>query len=79
MWHLPDIEDVKRLLHRDFSLKCRGRGLARSHALMTLIVGGRVTSILIQPDTSGLTLSLIPVGRLARGSWPRPGISARRS
>jgi hypothetical protein len=37
------------------------------HALMTLIVGGRVTSIRIQPDTSGLTLSLLPVGRLARG------------
>ena len=34
---------------------------------MTLIVGGRVTSIRIQPDTSGLTLSLVPAGRLARG------------
>jgi peptidase M50B-like protein len=37
------------------------------HALMTVLVGGRVTSITIQPDTSGLTRSLIPVGRVARG------------
>ena len=37
------------------------------HALMTVIVGGRVTSIAIQPDTSGLTQSLIPVGRVAGG------------
>jgi hypothetical protein len=37
------------------------------HALMTLIVGGRVTAITIQPDTSGLTTSLIPSGRVARG------------
>lgn len=37
------------------------------HAVMTLMVGGRVTSIGIQPDTSGLTLSVVPVGRLARG------------
>ena len=37
------------------------------HALTTLTVGGRVTSIRIQPDTSGLTLGLVPVGRLARG------------
>ena len=37
------------------------------HALMTVLVGGRVTSITIQPDTSGLTRSLIPVGRMARG------------
>jgi hypothetical protein len=37
------------------------------HALTTVLVGGRVTSITIEPDTSGLTRSLVPVGRLARG------------
>ena len=37
------------------------------HALMTVLVGGRVTSITIQPDTSGLTQSLVPAGRMARG------------
>ena len=37
------------------------------HALMTVLVGGRVTSIAIEPDTSGLTQSLVPVGRVARG------------
>ena len=37
------------------------------HALMTVLVGGRVTSITIDPDTSGLTQSLVPVGRVARG------------
>jgi len=37
------------------------------HALMTVIVGGRVTSITIEPDTSGLTQSFVPVGRVARG------------
>ena len=37
------------------------------HALMTVIVGGRVMSIAIEPDTSGLTRSLVPVGRVARG------------
>jgi hypothetical protein len=37
------------------------------HALMTVLVGGRVTSITIEPDTSGLTHGLVPVGRLARG------------
>ena len=37
------------------------------HALMTVLLGGRVTSITIQPDTSGLTRSLVPVGRVARG------------
>src|SRR5688572_1742049 len=31
---------------------------------MTVLVGGRVTSVTIAPDTSGLTLSLVPVGRL---------------
>ena len=34
---------------------------------MTILVGGRVTSITIEPDTSGLTESLVPVGRVARG------------
>jgi hypothetical protein len=37
------------------------------HALMTVLVGGRVTSITIQPDTSGITHSLVPVGRVAGG------------
>jgi hypothetical protein len=37
------------------------------HALMTVLVGGQVTSITIEPNTSGLTLSLVPVGRVARG------------
>jgi hypothetical protein len=37
------------------------------HALMTVLVGGRVTSIMIEPDTSGLTQSLVPAGRVARG------------
>ena len=37
------------------------------HALMTVLVGGRVTSIAIEPDTSGLTQSLVPAGRVARG------------
>src|SRR6185436_20886045 len=36
-------------------------------ALMTVLVGGRVTSITINPDTSGLTQSLVPVGHVARG------------
>ena len=37
------------------------------HAVMTVLVGGRVASITIQPDTSGLTRSLIPDSRVARG------------
>jgi hypothetical protein len=37
------------------------------HALMTLLIGGSVRSISIEPDTSGLTRSLIPTGRVARG------------
>jgi hypothetical protein len=37
------------------------------HALMTVLAGGRVTSITIEPDTSGLTHSLVPVSRVARG------------
>jgi hypothetical protein len=35
------------------------------HALMTVLVGGQVTSITIEPDTSGLTRSLVPAGRVA--------------
>ncbi len=37
------------------------------HALATVLVGGHVTSVTIQPDASGLTHSLVPDGRLARG------------
>jgi peptidase M50B-like protein len=37
------------------------------HAVMALLVGGRVGSITIAPDTSGLTRSLIPSSPLARG------------
>jgi Peptidase M50B-like len=37
------------------------------HALMTVLVGGRVASIIIEPDASGLTHSLVPVGRIAGG------------
>ena len=37
------------------------------HALMTVLVGGRVTSITIEPNTSGFTQSLVPVSRVARG------------
>ncbi len=38
-----------------------------SHAVMTVLVGGSVQSITIQPDTSGLTMSIIPDARLYRG------------
>jgi peptidase M50B-like protein len=37
------------------------------HALVTVLVGGRVQAITIAPDTSGLTLGLVPAGVLARG------------
>ena len=37
------------------------------HAVAAVLVGGRVMSITIQPDTSGLTQSLVPSTRLARG------------
>ena len=37
------------------------------HALMTVLVGGRVASITIEPDASGLTHSLVPVGRISGG------------
>jgi hypothetical protein len=38
-----------------------------AHALMTVLVGGRVLSITIRPDTSGLTQSLVPAARIAGG------------
>lgn len=38
-----------------------------SHALVTLLVGGSVRYITIQPDTTGLTQSLVPSGRIAQG------------
>ncbi len=38
-----------------------------AHALMTVLVGGRALSITIQPDTSGVTQSLVPAGRIAGG------------
>lgn len=37
------------------------------HALATVLVGGRVSAVTIQPDASGLTQSLVPDGRIARG------------
>jgi hypothetical protein len=37
------------------------------HALATVLVGGRVSAVTIAPDASGLTWSLVPDGRLARG------------
>ena len=35
------------------------------HAVMAVLLGGSVSSITIQPDTSGLTRSLMPAGRIA--------------
>src|SRR5262245_34171917 len=43
------------------------------HALMTVIVGGRVTSVTIEPDTSGLTRGLVPASRLAGGAVASSG------
>jgi hypothetical protein len=37
------------------------------HAVMTVIVGGRVNSIVIELNTTGITRSLIPQGRIAQG------------
>src|SRR5439155_1663988 len=37
------------------------------HATMTVLLGGSVRSITIDTDTSGLTRSLMPSGRIARG------------
>jgi hypothetical protein len=36
------------------------------HAVATLLLGGRVSSMSIQPDTSGVTRSLMPASRLAQ-------------
>ena len=38
-----------------------------SHAFATVLVGGRVSSIVIRPDASGLTYSLVPDSRVRRG------------
>ncbi len=38
-----------------------------SHAIMTLLVGGHVNSIVIEPNGSGVTSSLIPQSRVAQG------------
>lgn len=43
------------------------------HALATVAVGGRVSSITIHPDGSGLTRSLVPEGRVARGAIASAG------
>lgn len=37
------------------------------HAVMTVLLGGSVSSMTIEPNTSGLTRSLLPSGRIARG------------
>jgi hypothetical protein len=37
------------------------------HALATVLVGGQVTAVTIAADGSGLTHSLVPDGRIARG------------
>ncbi len=37
------------------------------HAVMAVLVGGSVAAITIEPDTSGLTQSLVPSGRIAQG------------
>ncbi len=37
------------------------------HAVMVVLTGGSVSAITIEPDTSGLTRSLMPAGRVARG------------
>ncbi|MET0555587.1 MAG: M50 family metallopeptidase [Vicinamibacteria bacterium] len=37
------------------------------HAVATVLVGGHVQAITIAPDTSGLTLGLVPASRVARG------------
>src|SRR5437899_446618 len=39
------------------------------HALVTLMVGGSVSSIVIEPDTSGVTRSLLPAGRVGVLAW----------
>jgi len=37
------------------------------HAAMTVILGGSVTSVTLEPNTSGLTRSLVPSGRIGQG------------
>ena len=37
------------------------------HALATVVVGGHVSSIVIRPDASGVTHSLVPESRLRAG------------
>ncbi len=37
------------------------------HAVMVVLVGGSVAAITIDPNTSGLTQSLVPSGRVAQG------------
>jgi len=37
------------------------------HALTTVVLGGSVASVTIEPNTSGLTRSLIPAGRISQG------------
>jgi hypothetical protein len=44
-----------------------------SHALVAVIVGGEVSSVTLQPDTSGLTESAIPNTRAARASVASAG------
>jgi hypothetical protein len=43
------------------------------HAVATVLVGGSVQAITIAADTSGLTLGLVPAGRLARGAVASAG------
>jgi Peptidase M50B-like len=38
-----------------------------SHAVAVVLLGGQVSSVTIQPDTSGLTRSFMPASRLAQG------------
>jgi hypothetical protein len=38
-----------------------------SHAVVAVLTGGSVSAITIQPDTSGLTRSLMPANRIAQG------------
>jgi hypothetical protein len=44
-----------------------------SHALIAVLLGGSVASITIQPDTSGLTRSLVPAARLAQAAVASAG------
>lgn len=38
-----------------------------SHAVAAVLLGGHVSSVTIQPDTSGLTRSVMPASRIAQG------------